>query len=281
MAHALGADYIEQDVVATRDGVLLVLHDIYLEQVTDVAQHYPNRARDDGHYYVIDFDLAELQSLRILERAGEDPDQALYPERFPRGLGRFRISTLDEELELIAGMNRSTGRLAGIYPEIKDPQWHEDHGIDLAHLLLTALEAHGFQARESAAFVQCFDKTELRRVREGFGARLKLVQLLNRDDEMGLDALSEIATYADGVGMPYGRLVDVEDGAMRPTRVCREAQDLGLVVHPYTFRKDQLPPFADNFERLLAYFLAEIGVDGLFCDHPDVAVGVRAELGLD
>ena len=125
-AHALGADFIEQDVVATRDNQLIVLHDIHLEGVTNVADLYPDRHREDGRYYARDFELAEIRGLSAGERRGSDGITAAFPNRFPVGVGNFRVPTLREEIKLIQGMNRSTGREAGIYPEIKSPGWHRD-----------------------------------------------------------------------------------------------------------------------------------------------------------
>ena len=281
MAHAVGADFIEQDVVATRDGVLLVLHDIYLEDVTDIATRFPKRARGDGHFYVIDFDWAEIETLHVSERRRPATDDALFPDRFPLGRGRFRVSTLEDEIELIQGLNHSTRRDAGIYPEIKEPRWHHEHGVDVAERLLSILASRGYERPSSRVFVQCFDSVELRRVREELGSRLALVQLLGKDDDISHGRLEEIAGYANAIGIPYARLVELTDGRIEPTSVCREAHELGLGVHPYTFRRDQLPPFSESLEALLAYFYAEVGVDGVFCDHPDIAVGVRDELSLD
>ncbi|HEX7236991.1 MAG TPA: glycerophosphodiester phosphodiesterase family protein, partial [Gammaproteobacteria bacterium] len=129
LAHGLGADYLEQDVVATRDSQLVVLHDLYLDDVTDVAQKFSGRHRQDGRHYVIDFDLAELETLTVFERRAPGTANAKYPARFPADTALFRIATLPQELELIRGLNRSTGRTAGIYSEIKDPEWHRRHGV--------------------------------------------------------------------------------------------------------------------------------------------------------
>ncbi len=212
-AHAMGADYLEQDIIASRDGVLLVLHDIYLEFVTDVAERFPDRARTDGHYYAIDFDYAEIAQLAVHERRiqsdqGEAQTQQLFPERFPSGRGRFRVATLQDELELISGLNQSTGRRTGIYPEIKDPAWHIDNGIDLTHLVLTALEDFGYFETNAAddrpaAYLQCFDSAELRRIRSDVNPPIPLVQLLTGEDDMSPVSLDQIARYAQGVGPPF------------------------------------------------------------------------------
>ncbi len=289
-AHAMGADYIEQDIIASRDGVLLVLHDIYLEYVTNVAERFPERARSDGHYYAIDFDYAEIAELTVHERTfqrdGDPEPSQLFPDRFPNGSGRFRVATLQDELELIAGLNQSTGRRAGIYPEIKDPAWHIENGIDLTHLVLTALEDFGyFETRLSddrpAAYLQCFDADELRRIKADVDPPVPLVQLLTDDDDMSAASLDQIAQYAQGMGPPYLALVDRDTDPVTANDVCEAARSRGLTVHPYTFRRDRLPPFSDDFAALLRFFASEVGVDGFFTDFPDIAVAVVSELNLN
>jgi glycerophosphoryl diester phosphodiesterase len=282
LAYGQGADYLEQDVVATRDGELLVLHDIYLERVTDVAERFPARRRENGHYYAVDFELTEVRALRVGERRAPDGSKALYGGRFPVGRGRFRISTLAEEIELVQGLNAATGRHVGIYPEIKEPSWHRQHGIDLSRLLLEQLALYGYRGADDPVFVQCFDAAELKRLRAQFSTRLRLVQLVDTGPEhaallepAGLGAIGE---YADAIGPPLLSLVDPR--SPRPTKLLASAargyaRDAGLAVHPYTFRRERLAPFAANLEEMLALYLRDIEPDGLFCDFPDVAVAAR------
>jgi glycerophosphoryl diester phosphodiesterase len=282
LAHGLGADYLEQDVVATRDSQLVVLHDVYLDDVTDVARRFPGRCRNDGRYYVVDFDLAEIKTLTVFERRAPRSSVARYPARFPPDAGLFGIATLREELELIHGLNRSTGRVAGIYPEIKQPTWHRKHGIDLAQLLLAELGAFGYSKAEHPVYVQCFDQAELLRIRNELGCALQLIQLMGPEpDYVALSTpagLASIASYANGIGPHHSQLIDATARPARPSDVMRAARDVGLRVHAYTFRQDELPPYATSFEWLLGTFLGEIGVDGVFCDHPDIAIRVRDSL---
>ena len=100
LAYGMGADYLEQDVVASRDGELIVLHDIHLDRVSNVSEIFPRRRREDGRYYARDFDLSELRDLNVGERRGDDGALAVYPGRFPTDQGRFSISTLAEEIQM-------------------------------------------------------------------------------------------------------------------------------------------------------------------------------------
>jgi glycerophosphoryl diester phosphodiesterase len=284
LAYALGADYLEQDVVATRDSQLVVLHDLHLDDVSDVAQRFPSRRRSDGLHYAIDFELAELRQLTLFERRIPGAGTAKYPGRFPAGIGVARIATLDEELRLIQGLNQSTGRTVGIYPEIKHPLWHREHGIDLSSLLLAKLQEFGYSRPEHHAFVQCFDASELTRVRSELGCKLRLIQLVGSEpayaDLLTAKGLAGVARYAFGLGPSHRQLVVDQDGAPRITPLATRARELGLQLHPYTFRREELPGYATTLEQLLEVFLGEAGVNGVFCDFPDVAARVRDRLAL-
>jgi glycerophosphoryl diester phosphodiesterase len=279
LAYGLGADFLEQDVVATRDRRLIVLHDVYLDDVTDVAQRFPGRHREDGRHYVVDFALAEIETLTAFERRAPGSSAARFPSRFPAAAGIAGVATLATELRLIQGLNKSMGRTVGIYPEIKDPQWHRQHGIDLAALLLAELAAFGYARAKDPAFVQCFDARELVRVRDELGCALPLIQLVEPTPEyaelLTADGLKRVARYAHGLGPSHTQLARGESGTMRLTPLVPLARDCGLRLHPYTFRRDELPSYARSFEELLAFFFVEARVEGVFCDHPDIAVRVR------
>ena len=281
LAYGLGADFLEQDVVATRDSRLVVLHDLHLDDVSDVARHFPNRHRDDGRHYVIDFDLAELRALTLFERRAPGSSAAKYGSRFPAGTGLFGIATLEEELQLVRGLNASMGHAVGVYPEIKHPDWHRRHGVDLAKLVLNELRAFGYSGPQDPAFVQCFDAAELRRIKEGLGSELRLIQLVAPDaghaELANAEGLSRVAAYAWGLGPHYSQLVEGQ-GRPHASALAGDAHDAGLRVHAYTFRRDDLPVYARTLEELLGLFFTEIGVDGVFCDHPDIAVRVRDSL---
>ncbi len=268
MAHAQGADYLEQDIVATRDGVPIVFHDLYLDALTDVAARFPGRARADGHFYCIDFELAEIRSLALHERVEPATGQARYPGRFPPTAGSFRIPTLAEELAFIRGLNRSTGRAAGIYPEIKAPAWHREQGTELAALVIAELDAAGYLAAGERIFLQCFDADELRRLRTELPG-LPLIQLLDRQ-ALQRAKLPEIASYAQGIGPPLEALADFRQWPPRPTGLLVDAARAGLRVHAWTLRADDLPAGAGQVDTVLRVLCGEQGIDGLFTDFPDL-----------
>ena len=277
LAFGMQADYLEQDVVATRDGHLVVLHDLWLDRVSDVAARFPGRRRADGRWYVRDFDLDELRTLTLHERRDAD-GEAAWPGRFTADGVRFGIATLEEELAMIRGLNAATGRTAGAYPEIKEPGWHREEGIDLAPLVVDVLARAGWTRRGDPVFLQCFDAAELRRVREDLGCDLKLVQLLPAAGEGPPDAatpegLARIREYADGIGPSLAMLYELAaiDGQPLSTGLARRARDAGLAVHPYTFRADDLPQGFASFEQLVRWCADELQIDGLFTDFPDKA----------
>ncbi|QDV58924.1 glycerophosphodiester phosphodiesterase [Rosistilla oblonga] len=289
-AYAVGSDFLEQDVVLSKDDVPLVLHDVHLDTVTDVRQRFPERARDDGRFYAIDLTLDELKSLSVSERFDPVTGQAVFPNRFPMGLSQFRIATLAEELELIQGLNDSTGRDVGIYTEIKRPVWHRQQGKDISQITLAVLNKYGYANRSDNVYVQCFDAVENRRLRDELGCQIRLVQLLEDDDwgrataEYDLAAaesdLQTIAQYADAIGPSMN--VVVVPHANRQGYLCTPLVELahrcGLKVHPWTLRADALPQYVDSFERLIEIALFEADADGVFSDFPDVTVATRDRL---
>lgn len=289
-AYAVGSDFLEQDVVLSKDDVPLVLHDVHLDTVTDVRQRFPDRARDDGRYYAIDLTLAELKSLSVCERFDPATGHAVFPNRFPRGMSEFRIATLAEELELVQGLNDSTGRDVGIYTEIKRPRWHRDQGKDISQITLSVLNQYGYSGKADNVYIQCFEATENRRIRDELGCQMRIVQLLE-DDQWGRLAadydlaaaesdLQVIAQYADAIG-PSMNVVVVPDAnrvGYRCTPLVELAHRCGLQVHPWTLRADALPTYVDSFDRLIEIMLFEANADGVFSDFPDVTVAVRDRL---
>ncbi|MEM7383393.1 MAG: glycerophosphodiester phosphodiesterase [Verrucomicrobiota bacterium] len=272
LAFGLGADYIEQDLVVSKDDRVVVLHDIHLDAVTDVAKRFPGRARADGKFYAIDFTLAELKTLRVHERKGHEQ---IFPTRFSSATPTFQIPTLREEIDLIRELGRSLNRPTGIYPEIKQPAFHRKEGKDISVLVLAELRKAGYAAKEDAIYLQCFDAAELKRIRTELGCSLKLVQLLGEGEWKGKLTerdLQQFARYADGIG-PSLELVFSSDLFKKGKRtgLIEAAHRQGLFVHPYTHRVDALPAWAEDNRTFMTNVLREPAVDGLFTDFPDQA----------
>ena len=286
LAYAMGADYLEQDVVMTKDDQLLVLHDITLQRTTDVATRFPGRARADGGFYVIDFTMAELRQLKVNEgvRSEVNDRRAIYSERFPLDKSTFRVNTLAEEIEMIQGLNQSMGRDVGIYPEIKSPEFHRAEGKDLSTAVVNTLKQYGYTSKQDKVFVQTFSFDELKILHDEIlptaGVSLNLVQLVGGEEAYGwmFDAqgMQTLAQYADGLGPEKSLIIDRDSTPddIVITNLVELAHANGLKVHPYTFRADagQVPGFAENFEELLELYYIDANVDGVFTDFPDRAV---------
>lgn len=271
MAYAMNVDFLEQDVVLSKDNVPIVIHDIHLETVTDVATQFPDRKREDNRYYVLDFTFEELKQLHVSERFNPLTNKAIYPNRFPLGKSSFKLHSLQEEIELIQGLNKSTGKNIGIYPEIKAPAFHLKEGKDISKIVLKVLANYGYTTKKDNCILQCFDAKELKRIRTELASELFLVQLMEfKEDE---DKLEEFSKYADGIGPWYKQIIKGknEDGTWKFSNLVSNAHTLNLKVHAYTFRADQLGGFK-TFEELLNVALYKANVDGFFTDFPDKAV---------
>ncbi len=280
-AYAAGADYLEQDLVLTKDGIPIVIHDRHLDTTTNVKQLYPHRARQDGRFYAIDFTWDEIKRLTAHERIDVKTGQAVFPRRFPLKSGTFRLNTFQEEIDFIQGLNRSTGRNVGIYPEIKSPAWHRQQGHDISRIVLEILRKSGYTDTSDRCYLQCFDPRELRRIRKELGCRLRLIQLIgenswHKDQAIDYDflrtpqGLQSVADYADGIGPRIEHLaaVDPDTGRVQPTDLLRDAHAAGLKVHPYTLRIDALPKFAKDTNHACQVLFQDVGVDGIFTDFP-------------
>ncbi len=296
LAIEMGADFIEPDLVSTRDGVLVARHENDISRTTDVGDRPEFRdryttKRVDGReatgWFVEDFTLAEVKTLRARER---------LPFRDTRFDGQFEVPTFAEVLDLALRRSAETGRTIGVYPETKFPTYFRSLGLPLEETLVETLHAAGFRGRSAPVFLQSFETGNLKRLR-GM-TELSLVQLLDGSgspwdhlvdgdprtyrDLATPDGLAEIATYADGLG-PYKRLivpVDLQEQLLPPTSLVDDAHRAGLLVHPWTFRSDPLylaPGYQGDPEQEYRQFLA-LGVDGLFSDFPDVAKKVRDKI---
>ncbi|MEI9696452.1 glycerophosphodiester phosphodiesterase [Moellerella wisconsensis] len=300
MAYAQGADFLEQDLVMTKDNQLVVLHDHYLDRVTDVADRFPDRARADGRYYAIDFTLDEIKSLKFTEGFDivDGKKVQSYPNRFPMGTSDFRVHTFQEEIEFIQGLNKSTGKNIGIYPEIKSPWFHQQEGKDISTRTLEVLKDYGYTTKDANVYLQCFDANELKRIKNTLqpklGMDLKLIQLIaytdwNETQEQKPDgswvnysydwmfepdSMKEVAKYADGIGPDYHMLFNENStpNNIQLTGMVQDAHANKMAVHPYTIRVDKLPKYAKDGNQLYEIIYNTANVDGAFTDFPDLGV---------
>ncbi|QIW16529.1 glycerophosphodiester phosphodiesterase [Pasteurellaceae bacterium RH1A] len=301
LAFGQQADYLEQDLAMTKDNRLIVIHDHFLDGLTDVAKKFPNRARADGRYYVADFTLAEIQTLEMTEnfKLKDGKQEQVYPNRFPMWQSHFTIHTFEDELEFIQGLEKSTGKKIGIYPEIKAPWLHHQEGKDIALETLKVLKKYGYDKKSDRVYLQTFDFNELKRIKTQLlpelGMDIKIVQLIaysdwgetQEKDAQGKwvnydydwmfkpGAMAEVAKYADGVGPGWYMLIDDKastPGKIKYTPLVQELAKHNMEVHPYTVRKDALPAFFNDVNQMYDALLNQAGATGVFTDFPDTGV---------
>lgn len=276
LAIDMGADYIEPDLVSTKDGVLIARHENEIGGTTDVAERFPDRKRTktiDGTsltgWFSEDFTLAEIKTLRARERlASRSHDYD----------GQFQIPTFDEVIALAQESAKARGRVIGIYPETKHPTYFRNLQLPLEEPLLASLDKAGWNRSDAPVFIQSFEQENLRALRKKTPVRL--VQLVSTASLVAGDGLKAIAEYANGLGPEKRLLVPVNpDGSLgTPTDLVARAHAAGLFVHVWTVRIDKpfLPAgYQGQAEREFEQ-LRSLGVDGVFTDFPDVGVKTYA-----
>ncbi|MEO5667110.1 MAG: glycerophosphodiester phosphodiesterase [Bdellovibrionota bacterium] len=284
MAAGWGVDFVEPDVVLTRDSIPVVLHDIQLETSTDVAKKFPFRNRADGHYYVSDFRLKEIKLLHVMERGKDDkPDEAAFPNRFPRTLNRssFEIPTFEEYLEFVEGIRHSTHRVLGVFPEIKHSEIYAKSGQDIVKIVYEMLARFGYEKKPNLAFIQSFNPKDLQRLKNEMETKIPLVQLIGKnswkessadyDTMITPEGLRAISRYAATVSPSLDQLFsfDAASKHLIVNSFVADAHAAGLKVVPYTHRQDPLPaPFKDN-DQFFSVLKNEAHIDGLFSDFAD------------
>ena len=297
-----GADFIEPDLVSTRDGALVSRHENEIGGTTDVATHPEFAARRttktiDGHaiagWFTEDFTLAELKTLRARERLPKLRGTAFD--------GQFQIVTLDEIIDFAAAEAAARGRIIGIIPEIKHPSYFSQHGLAMEAKVLATLQAHAY-TRSAPVVIQSFEVANLKHLHTLLGSdhpNIRLLQLIGAPDEQPGDVLaaggprtyaqilspaglSEVATYAQILGPNIRSILplDARQRLGKPSSLVRDAHAAGLKVVPYTFRPENhfLPgdlrdgdvPATRHDAGSIAEMRAflDAGVDGFFTDDP-------------
>lgn len=279
MAHSFGVDYIEPDLVLSKDNVLMVLHDIHIDTTTDVAKVYPKRKRKDGRFYAIDFTLKELKKLTLTERINLKTGKRVFPNRFPLKKTKHQIPTFQEFVDLVKDLNKTRGKNIGIYPEMKSPEFHTKEKKDIAKITYDFLDKNGYNKPKANIYVQCFYPVTLIRLKDEMKAKFPMIQLIaenswkessiDYDNLQTLEGLKDMRPYVAGIGPYIKQLYTIEDGKVKKTKLVEYAHSLGLKVHAYTHRVDELPQGFKSEKELLNFLFNEVKVDGLFSDFSD------------
>jgi glycerophosphoryl diester phosphodiesterase len=295
-----GADYIEPDLVLTKDGVLVARHENEISETTDVADKAEFAGRRttktiDGQkmtgWFTEDFTLAELKTLRAKERLPQLRKANMAYD------GQFEIPTFDEILALAKAQSAATGRTIGVYPETKHPSYFTAIGLPHAGPLLAALTTYGHVEKSAPVFIQSFEVENLKALRPK--TKLRLIQLM---DEKGsppdrsdltypqmasAQGLKIVATYADGIGPNKALIIPrtLLGNLGTPTTLVADAHKVGLAVHPWTFRRENYflplaqksgidPRGHGDLDTEIKAFLAT-GIDGIFSDNVTEAVAAK------
>lgn len=283
-----GADYIEPDLVVTRDGHLVARHENEIGETTDVAERFPERKRTqliDGQsmtgWFIEDFSLAEVKQLKARQRLSFR-DQSHN--------SHFAVPTLDEIAVLLRETQAKTGRQIGLYLETKHPSHFQRLGLPIEPRLLRFLRTQNLDRPDAPVFIQSFEMGNLQWLNRH--VEVPLLQLIEDvgqpADQLGTgisyasmlttQGLAQVKTYADGIG-PYKRLIVPEHAGklQPPTDLIQRAHAAGLKVHPWTFRSDTEYLAADYGGQTEAEYhqFFDLGVDGVFSDFPGHAFQAR------
>lgn len=287
-----GADFIEPDLVLTKDGVLVARHENEISETTDVAVKPEFAARKttktiDGRqvsgWFTEDFTLAELKTLRAKERL---PMLRAANTAYD---GQFEIPTFEEILKLLQAEEKKRGRQIGVYPETKHPGYFAAIGLPHEEPLLKSLAMFGMNKADSLVFIQSFEVGNLQAMRPR--TKLKLIQLMDEKGEpadrpdwpyaqmASADGLKQVALYADGIGPNKAMVIPrtMLGNLGEPTSLVKDAHAAGLAVHPWTFRRENFflplgqrsginPAGQGDLATEITAFIAA-GVDGLFSDN--------------
>jgi glycerophosphoryl diester phosphodiesterase len=313
LAARMGADFIEPDLVSTKDGVLVARHENEIGGTTDVADHPEFASRKttkvvDGArltgWFTEDFTLAELRTLRAKERLPQvRQENTMYD-------GLWQVPTFAEVLALRARLSKELGRTIGVYPETKHPTYFRSIGLPLEDPLVAQLRGAGLDKAKAPVFIQSFELTNLIDLRTDYRVKAPLVFLTSASgapydlkstgdprtykDLTSAAGLRSISLWINGIGPDKNQVIPRRaDGTLgTPTSLVRDAHAAGLKVHPYTFRNENqfLPVDYRVGADPTAYGRAideqveflKTGIDGLFTDNTDTGVIARKEfLGRD
>lgn len=291
LAIAMGVDYIEPDIVSTKDGILIARHENNITETTDVADkpEFTNRKTTkiiDGKkitgWFAEDFTLTEIKTLRAKERL---PFRNHFYDK------KFEIPTLQEIINLAQQKTAETGRIIGIYPETKHPNYFQSINMALEEPLVNILHKNGYVSSDAPIFIQSFEVDNLQQLKKM--TDLPLIQLLDDKnlqpydfvvkgdfrtygDLTSLQELAKIAEYAEGIGAYKGLIVPIGVDKVNSTTLITDAHAVNLKIHAWTFRNEEqylAPDYQGNPQTEYEQFF-KLGIDGVFSDFPDLAVTI-------
>ncbi len=291
LAIQLGADFIEPDLVSTKDGILIARHENEISGTTDVAERFPKLKKTkkiDGEevtgWFTEDLTYKEIQTLKVKER---------LPFRSQVDNGKFSVPTFLEILAFVRVQEKALGKKIGVYPELKHPTYFKSLGMSPEKKILSDLKKAGFTSQNDSVFIQSFESAVLKWLAKN--SSWPLVQLLEKTqlpydlivakdartvaEYISDEGLQEIRTYAIGIGPDKRMIIDMDQQTklMPPSNLVKRAHHIGLMVHPYTFRAEQnflAKEYSENPDEEYQQFF-RLGVDGVFTDFTDQAVKAR------
>lgn len=242
---------------------------------------FRNQSHSNGLNYVIEFTLSELRQLRVHERVVPGTNESVFPLRFPSNSKvPFQLSTLNETIELLLGLNRATGRQRQLLIEIKKPEYHFDQGKSISAIVLATLNAYNLSRATDPIIIQTFHIEELMHIRQDLLSQLRLFALMtwNRVNESSSDydyyrseqGIRNLSSIVQALAPDYELVVnfDTSGRILNATDLTRWAHQYNLSVYPYSFRQDRFP--GGSFQELVEYFWHTVQVDGFITDHSDV-----------
>ncbi|MFK8137588.1 MAG: glycerophosphodiester phosphodiesterase [Bdellovibrionales bacterium] len=278
-------DYVEPDVVLSKDSIPVVLHDTHIDTTTNVKQVFPLRKRSDGRYYAIDFTLKELKSLKVNHRINLKTGKSAFASRPLEKSPQNSIPSLKEFLDTVSRFNREQEKKIGVYPEIKAPAFHLKEGKDSVKIVHDLLLSFRSMDKDTEVILQCFDFNAIKRLSKELKTPFFLVQLVaenswgesttDYDKLKKMAGLKELKKYAQGLGPWIPQIMNKEG---KPSQFLKEAQKLGFKIHPYTLRNDALPFNMKSEQYLLHILKNKLKVDGIFTDNVNTIVPLMKDL---
>ncbi len=275
----MDVDYIELKLVATQDNILIVYHDLMLDPATDVASVFPEKAREDGHFYAVDFTLSEIRQLRRIP----DPTAS-------QSVPACTIPTFEEALSLLTYIEQEMHKQSGVAAHILQPQFHRKEGKDISSYVLQSLSQYGYEPPPERFILLCLDGDELQRIHNdllpGMGMKISLMQLVDTPASAVLKTTSlpapydyswmltrlglrVVSSYAGSIALHTSYFTDGSEYSL-PTSYINDAKKLGLKTYAFTLSDNPqtFPAHTRSYADMLDHFYSQLGLDGIITASP-------------